>query len=116
MKLNIFKGLNKSLARKVSKEIDKPSFLEELADAWYPHISKNSDIEIELVKAKERISKSGFETVFKEVGITDSDLREVLTRIQSEKPETAHREVTKVGRNDPCPCNSGLKYKKCCGK
>ncbi len=21
-----------------------------------------------------------------------------------------------VGRNDPCPCNSGKKYKKCCGK
>jgi len=24
--------------------------------------------------------------------------------------------VTKIGRNDPCPCGSGLKYKKCCGK
>ncbi len=24
--------------------------------------------------------------------------------------------VEKVGRNDPCPCGSGLKYKKCCGK
>lgn len=24
--------------------------------------------------------------------------------------------VQKVGRNDPCPCGSGLKYKKCCGK
>ncbi len=23
--------------------------------------------------------------------------------------------VTKVGRNDPCPCGSGKKYKKCCG-
>ena len=23
---------------------------------------------------------------------------------------------TKVGRNDPCPCGSGQKYKKCCGK
>jgi hypothetical protein len=23
---------------------------------------------------------------------------------------------TKIGRNDPCPCGSGLKYKKCCGK
>lgn len=23
---------------------------------------------------------------------------------------------TKVGRNDPCTCGSGLKYKKCCGK
>lgn len=24
--------------------------------------------------------------------------------------------VTKTGRNDPCTCGSGLKYKKCCGK
>ena len=26
------------------------------------------------------------------------------------------RESPKVGRNDPCPCGSGKKYKKCCGK
>ena len=26
------------------------------------------------------------------------------------------RTTKKVGRNDPCPCGSGLKYKKCCGK
>ena len=26
------------------------------------------------------------------------------------------RKEPKVGRNDPCPCGSGLKYKKCCGK
>ncbi|MHC4123979.1 MAG: SEC-C metal-binding domain-containing protein [Planctomycetota bacterium] len=25
-------------------------------------------------------------------------------------------EQPKVGRNDPCPCGSGRKYKKCCGK
>jgi uncharacterized protein YecA (UPF0149 family) len=25
-------------------------------------------------------------------------------------------EHPKVGRNDPCPCGSGKKYKKCCGK
>ena len=31
------------------------------------------------------------------------------------KPEPRHVEK-KVGRNDPCPCGSGLKYKKCCGK
>jgi len=23
---------------------------------------------------------------------------------------------SKVGRNDPCPCGSGKKYKKCCGR
>jgi SWIM/SEC-C metal-binding protein len=30
-------------------------------------------------------------------------------------PETFIAEKT-VGRNDPCPCGSGKKYKKCCGK
>ena len=27
-----------------------------------------------------------------------------------------YREEPKVGRNDPCPCGSGKKYKKCCGR
>jgi preprotein translocase subunit SecA len=31
-------------------------------------------------------------------------------------PEPAQREGKKVGRNDPCPCGSGKKYKKCCGR
>ena len=26
------------------------------------------------------------------------------------------RKAPKVGRNDPCPCGSGKKYKRCCGK
>ncbi|HNV85578.1 MAG TPA: preprotein translocase subunit SecA [Candidatus Omnitrophota bacterium] len=29
--------------------------------------------------------------------------------------ETYRRKEAKVGRNDPCPCGSGKKYKKCCG-
>lgn len=31
------------------------------------------------------------------------------------KPQTIQREGPKVGRNDPCPCGSQKKYKKCCG-
>lgn len=34
----------------------------------------------------------------------------------SQKPETYKREDPKVGRNDPCPCGSGKKYKNCCGQ
>jgi len=30
--------------------------------------------------------------------------------------QPAKREPGKVGRNDPCPCGSGKKYKKCCGR
>ena len=29
--------------------------------------------------------------------------------------ETVVHEGPKIGRNDPCPCGSGKKYKKCCG-
>ena len=31
------------------------------------------------------------------------------------RPMPVRREGKKVGRNDPCPCGSGKKYKKCCG-
>ena len=34
----------------------------------------------------------------------------------SDKPVTVRRVDEKVGRNDPCPCGSGKKYKKCHGK
>jgi uncharacterized protein len=30
-------------------------------------------------------------------------------------PPTQSNSFGKVGRNDPCPCGSGKKYKKCCG-
>ncbi len=34
----------------------------------------------------------------------------------AKKEVTYKREAPKVGRNDPCPCGSGKKYKKCCGR
>ena len=34
----------------------------------------------------------------------------------SDVNRTVRREEPKVGRNDPCPCGSGKKYKNCCGK
>jgi SEC-C motif-containing protein len=30
-------------------------------------------------------------------------------------PDVPQRHVEKVGRNEPCPCGSGKKFKKCCG-
>lgn len=30
--------------------------------------------------------------------------------------ETVYRTMPKIGRNEPCPCGSGKKYKRCCGK
>ena len=30
------------------------------------------------------------------------------------KPDTFRRGEPKIGRNEPCPCGSGKKFKKCC--
>ncbi|MFH1115500.1 MAG: preprotein translocase subunit SecA [Pseudomonadota bacterium] len=35
---------------------------------------------------------------------------------EERKPKTVRRQTEKIGRNAPCPCGSGKKYKKCCGK
>jgi len=47
----------------------------------------------------------------------DQDKPEDITNLEillnRPKPKEAEK---KVGRNDPCPCGSGNKYKKCCGK
>jgi SWIM/SEC-C metal-binding protein len=40
--------------------------------------------------------------------ITDLDIL-----LNPSKTVTAEK---KIGRNEPCPCGSGMKYKKCCGK
>jgi len=58
----------------------------------------------------------------KELTQLESDLPHVLLDIYwywqaiINKPQTVRREGEKVGRNNPCPCGSGKKYKACCGK
>ena len=58
----------------------------------------------------------------KELTQLESDLPHVLLDIYwywqaiINKPQTVRREGEKVGRNDPCPCGSGKKYKACCVK
>jgi preprotein translocase subunit SecA len=41
---------------------------------------------------------------------------ENIEEVEHTPLEPITREEPKVGRNDPCPCGSGLKYKKCHGK
>lgn len=44
------------------------------------------------------------------------DLPERYFEIQNRLAELNALFKTKVGRNDKCPCGSGMKYKKCCGR
>jgi len=115
MPLDIFKGISKAMGPLVARKIDKSEFLDQLREAWGPVVKRNSDIDTEVANAMERIRKSGFEKTFKAVGVTEDDIREVLLDIQNSKGETFRHSSPKVGRNEPCPCGSGKKYKRCCG-
>jgi uncharacterized protein YecA (UPF0149 family) len=46
--------------------------------------------------------------------VTCAEVGATLAETYATPREPARREA-KVGRNDPCPCGSGKKYKKCCG-
>ena len=41
---------------------------------------------------------------------------ELKALYKEQKLSTTIRQEKKIGRNDPCPCGSGKKYKHCCGK
>jgi preprotein translocase subunit SecA len=60
----------------------------------------------------EQQNNDGAQEQHEQVGTTGVDEAEV----ESAKKQTYTREEEKVGRNDPCPCGSGKKYKQCHGK
>ena len=47
--------------------------------------------------------------------LIDAERRKELYKEQKLSTTVVH-DGPKIGRNDPCPCGSGKKYKKCCGK
>lgn len=59
--------------------------------------------------------KNGFRDIHHEIGLFKKINGEWLYSVGNVKPMTVVREGAKIGRNDPCPCGSGKKYKKCCG-
>ena len=42
--------------------------------------------------------------------------KKITNESEPEAPKKKPKRVSKIGRNDPCPCGSGRKYKQCCGK
>jgi SWIM/SEC-C metal-binding protein len=72
------------------------------------------------VKTEERVKE--FESIFKEKGWKytielepdkPEDITDLEILLNPIKTKIAEK---KVGRNEPCPCGSGKKYKRCCGE
>jgi uncharacterized protein len=82
----------------------------------YRHLPAETDEEREVVATLDREHPlPTLEDAMEELVVTVADLQD-LTSEQRYKVETIKREAPKVGRNDPCPCGSGKKFKQCHGK
>jgi uncharacterized protein len=81
----------------------------------YRHLPAETDEEHELVALldRERPLKD-LEEAIEELVVTVADLYDLTSELRY-KVETVKREAPKVGRNDPCPCGSGKKFKQCHG-
>jgi len=75
------------------------------------------DIKTDVVKILLNIHKAGELRRKETVQITNAS-QENLNNLDNDtvRKETVKNEGPNIGRNDPCPCGSGRKYKQCCGK
>ena len=80
-----------------------------------------NDIKLDVTKILMHIRQQGEVKRQETVKITGEALEAIHSvdggsKIGTDVDRTVRNEGPKVGRNDPCPCGSGKKYKQCCGK
>ncbi len=68
-----------------------------------------------IVGIREQTVRQIFHVVVSKTPIQREQLAKPIATSGDDKPQPK-RVGSKVGRNDPCPCGSGKKYKNCCGK
>jgi uncharacterized protein len=81
----------------------------------FRHLPAETDEEREIVTTLDReYPLATLDEAIADLVATVAELQD-LTREQRFKVDTVKRETPKVGRNDPCPCASGKKFKQCHG-
>lgn len=82
----------------------------------YRHLPAQTDEEREVVATLDKEHPlASLDEAIEDLIVIVADLED-LTRDRRYKVETIKRDAPKVGRNDPCPCGSGRKFKQCHGK
>ncbi|HWH83837.1 MAG TPA: UPF0149 family protein [Burkholderiaceae bacterium] len=81
----------------------------------YRHLPAETDEEREIVATLDREHPlATLDDAMEELVVSVADLQD-LTNEQRYRVEPVKRDAPKVGRNEPCPCGSGKKYKQCHG-
>lgn len=81
--------------------------LDDLTDEQKRKLGKIGD----MVRNPNNMSPNEAIKIVKELGIDIEGLQKKARRLRA---ESSKGRKVRIPRNDPCPCNSGKKYKKCC--
>lgn len=121
----VVKGTVKELAEKFGQEVlTMIGFLDGINESLLIEIDLDTveeDTVVSLAFDKERLYKNMVAAKadwlyelpqWKEI-YSEEELKKLY---KEQKESTTIRKEKKIGRNDPCPCGSGKKYKKCCGR
>ena len=119
------KGTVRELAEKYNMDVmTMVGFLDGINDSLKeanPIETVEEDTEVSLAFDKEKLYKNMVDARADWLyelpqwnDIYDEETRKRLF-LEQRKSGTIRKEK-KIGRNDPCPCGSGKKYKKCCGR
>ena len=130
----------KDIPKEITNEFEKAITLRVIDTHWMDHINTMAHLEEGIGLrgyAQENpiraYTQEGFElfdnmldTIDKEVTtyLLKAEIRQNTERkevvkghaVDGKESASKPKKVEKVGRNDPCPCGSGRKYKQCCGK
>ena len=104
----------KEIPQEVTDEFEKAITLQVVDNYWMEHINTMSHL-------REGIHLRGYaqEDPLRAYTMEGYDMfDEMLQKIDKDvtTAKKSPKRVKKIGRNDPCPCGSGKKYKNCCGK
>ena len=121
----VVKGTVKELAEKYGQEVlTMIGFLDGINESLLVEVPLDTveeDTVVSLAFDKERLYKNMVAAKadwlyelpqWKEI-FSEEELKKLY---KEQKESTTIRKAKKIGRNDPCPCGSGKKYKKCCGR
>ena len=118
-------GTVKELAQKYGQEVlTMGGFLDGINDSLKepnPIETMDEDTEVSLAFDKEKLFKNMVaakaDWLYELPQWKEIYSEEELKKMYKEQKESGTiRKEKKIGRNDPCPCGSGKKYKKCCGR
>jgi uncharacterized protein YchJ len=99
-----------------SKKVITKKVVEKKIDSKKSKVTNVIESTIKPIEQNEFINLKLHKSLHDDPRLHTHEEQKVIEEVQHPPLEPITREEPKIGRNDPCPCGSGLKYKKCCGK